>query len=59
VSAKVKLDRSRPDEVIFGYEVEFQGDLTPPQREALFKVAENCPVKATLLKRISFKYGVD
>jgi putative redox protein len=56
---KVKLDRSRADEVIFGFEVELQGNLTQPQREALLKVAGDCPVKATLLKRISFKYGVD
>jgi len=56
---KVKLDRSRPDEATFGYEVELQGNLTEPQREALLRVAGDCPVKETLLKRISFKYGVD
>ena len=58
-STKVKLDRSRPGEAVFSYEVELQGNLTQPQREALLKVAGDCPVKATLLKRISFKYGVD
>jgi len=58
-STKVKLDRSRPDEAVFGYEVELQGDLTPPQRQALLKVAGDCPVKATLLKKISFKYGTE
>ena len=58
-ATKVKLDRSRPDEVIFGYEVELQGNLTEPQQEALLKVAGDCPVKQTLLKRISFKYGVE
>ena len=56
---KVKLDRSRPEEAVFGYEVELQGNLTEPQRQALLKVAGDCPVKATLLKSISFKYGVD
>jgi putative redox protein len=58
-STKVKLDRNRPDEVVFGYEVELQGNLTEPQRQALLKVAGDCPVKETLLKRISFKYGVE
>ena len=58
-STKVKLDRSRPEEVVFGYEVELQGNLTQPQQEALLKVAGDCPVKQTLLKRISFKYGVE
>ena len=58
-STKVALDRSRPGEAVFSYEVELQGDLTEPQRQALLQVAGDCPVKATLLKRISFKYGVD
>jgi putative redox protein len=58
-STKVKLDRSRPGEAVFSYEVELQGDLTEPQRQALLRAAGNCAVKETLLKRISFKYGVD
>ena len=58
-STKVKLDRSRPEEVIFGYEVELQGNLTESQRAALLQVAGDCPVKETLLRRISFKYGVE
>ncbi|MBI4644705.1 MAG: OsmC family protein [Deltaproteobacteria bacterium] len=56
---KVKLDRSRAEEVTFAYEVELQGNLTEPQHQALLRVAGDCPVKKTLLKRISFKYGVD
>jgi putative redox protein len=58
-STKVKLDRSRPEEAVFGYEVELQGNLTESQRQALLKVAGDCPVKATLLKKIGFKYGVE
>jgi putative redox protein len=58
-STRVKLDRSRADEATFQYEVELQGNLTASQREALLKVAGDCPVKATLLKKISFNYGVD
>ena len=58
-STKVQLDRSRPGETVFGYEVDLQGNLTEPQRQALLKVAGDCPVKATLLQEISFKYGVE
>jgi len=58
-ATKVKLDRSRPEEVIFAYEVELQGNLTAEERHALLRVAGDCPVKQTLLKTVSFKYGVD
>jgi putative redox protein len=58
-STKVTLDRSHPGETIFNYVVELAGNLTEPQRTALLQVAGDCPVKQTLLKKISFKYGVD
>ncbi len=58
-AVKVKLDRSRPEEVVFKYEVELQGNLTENERQALLRVAGDCPVKQTLLKTVSFKYGVD
>ncbi len=56
---KVKLDRSRPEEAIFAYEVELQGNLTTEQQEALLQAAGDCAVKQTLLRRISFKKVVD
>jgi putative redox protein len=56
---KVKLDRSRPGEAVFGYEVELQGNLTAEQRGALLRAAGDCAVKQTLQKRISFKNGLD
>ncbi|MHB8070238.1 MAG: OsmC family protein [Desulfobaccales bacterium] len=56
---KVQLDRSRPEEAIFAYEVELQGDMTAEQREALLQAAGDCAVSQTLLRRISFKQGVD
>jgi putative redox protein len=59
VATKVKLDRGRPEEAIFTYEVELRGNLTEEQREALLQVAGDCPVKQTLLRTVSFKYGVD
>jgi putative redox protein len=56
---KVQLDRSRAGEAIFGYEVELKGDLTADQRQALLTAAGDCAVKETLLRKLSFKYGVD
>jgi putative redox protein len=56
---KVKLDRSRTGEAIFTYEVELPGNLTAEQRDALLRVAGDCPVKQTLLRTLSFKYGLD
>ena len=56
---KVTLDRSRPGEAIFTYEVELEGGLRPEQREALLQAAGDCAVSQTLLRRISFKQGVD
>ncbi|MEW6659857.1 MAG: OsmC family protein [Thermodesulfobacteriota bacterium] len=56
---KVKLDRSRDGEAIFQYEVELQGDLTAEQRDALLRAAGDCAVKQTLLRTLSFKYGVE
>jgi putative redox protein len=58
-TTRVQLDRSRPDEVIFQFEVELQGNLTEPERQALLQAAGDCPVQQTLLKKISFRYGAD
>jgi putative redox protein len=49
--AAVRLDRSRPDEVVFEYTLDIDGDLTDDQRAALRAAAANCPVSQTLAKR--------
>jgi len=56
---RVKLDRSRAGEAIFQYEVELLGDLTADQRNALLQAAGDCAVQQTLLRTLSFKYGLE
>jgi putative redox protein len=55
VTTRVTLDRHLPDEVVFQYEVEFEGDLTAEQKRALVAAARACPVRKTLSKRIRFE----
>lgn len=55
VTTKVSLDRTLPDETIFRYEVELDGDLTAEQREKLAYAARACPVRKTLSKKIGFE----
>lgn len=55
VTTKVSLDRSQPEEAVFTWSVEFEGDLTDEQREGLRRAAAACPVKKTLLRRIRFE----
>jgi putative redox protein len=58
VTTRVKLDRSVPDEVVFRYEVDLEGDLTPEQKLALQRAANACPVRRTLSKKIRFESGI-
>lgn len=55
-TTNVRLDRS-PDEVVFRYEVELDGELTAEERERLLRAAGACPVRRTLSKRIRFECG--
>ena len=57
VTAKVSVDRTDPDEVVFRYEVGLDGELTPEQRDSLLHAAAACPVRRTLSKRIRFEGG--
>ena len=57
VTAKVPLDRSHPDEIVFRYEVDVDGDLTPEQKDKLLHAASACPVRKTLSKKIRFEGG--
>ncbi len=58
VTAKVNLDRSQPDEVVFRYELELDGELTPEQKDKLLHAANVCPVRRTLAKKIRFESGL-
>lgn len=55
VTTRVTLDRHLEEEVVFRYEVELDGDLTPDQKRALLAAARACPVRKTLSKRIRFQ----
>jgi putative redox protein len=57
VTAKVRLDRSQADEIVFRYEVDVDGDLTPEQKDRLLHAAGACPVRKTLSKKIRFEGG--
>jgi putative redox protein len=59
VTASVSLDRARPDEVVFRYEVGLNGELTAEQQESLLHAASACPIRRTLSKRIRFECGSD
>jgi putative redox protein len=55
VTTNVRLDRTRPGEVVFQYEVGLDGDLTVEQQDRLLHAASACPVRRTLSKRITFE----
>ena len=57
VTTNVSLDRIHPDEVVFRYEVELDGELTEEQRNRLLQAAGACPIRKTLSKRIRFERG--
>ena len=54
VSTKVSLDRSSPSEAVFNYSIELSGQLDDEQRRKLLEIAETCPVRRTLSKKLSF-----
>jgi putative redox protein len=55
VSTKVSLDKSSPSEAVFNYSIELSGQLDDEQRKKLFEIAETCPVRLTLSKKVSFR----
>lgn len=57
VTAKVTLDRSQPDEIVFRYEIEVDGELSGEQKDRLLHAARACPVRQTLSKKIRFEGG--
>ena len=57
VTTNVSLDRTDPDEVVFRYEIELDGELTAEQQNRLSQAASACPVRKTLSRRIEFERG--
>ena len=56
-TVRVSLDRSHAEEVVFRYEVDVDGELSPAQKERLSHAARACPVGRTLAKPIRFEGG--
>jgi putative redox protein len=55
IAVAVSLKRDHPQEAIFEYTVKLEGDLSEDQRATLMHAADNCPVRRTLLKKLSFQ----
>ena len=55
VSTTVSLDRNSPLEAVFNYSIELSGQLDDEQRKKLLEIAETCPVRRTLSKKLTFR----
>ena len=55
IAVAVSLKRDHSQEAIFEYTVKLEGDLSEDQRAMLMQAADNCPVRRTLLKKLSFQ----
>jgi len=55
----VSLNRDAPDGPTFVYRAELHGSLSDAQRQQLLASLENCPVRATLSKRLQFAAWTD
>jgi len=55
ISVTVTLKRDDPQQAIFQYSINLEGPLSPEHRATLLQVADNCPVRKTLLKTLSFQ----
>jgi putative redox protein len=55
VETTVALDRSDPEAVVFEYTIELTGNLTDDQHAKLLQIAETCPVRRTLSRKVLFK----
>jgi len=55
ISVSVSLKRDDPNERIFEYNVKVDGTLAEEERTLLLQIADDCPVRQTLTKRILFR----
>lgn len=54
-TTRVEIERDRADETAFACQIELHGDLNEEQRSLLLAAAEECPVRQTLSKKLSFR----
>ena len=57
IGVTVSLKRDHAQEAVFEYTVTLEGALSADQRAALMQAADDCPVRRTLSKKISFQKG--
>jgi len=55
ISVSVSLKRDDPNERVFEYSVKVDGTLTDEDRAVLLQIADDCPVRQTLTKKILFR----
>jgi putative redox protein len=55
ISVSVSLKRDHPEEAVFDYTVNLDTALSEDQQAKLMQIADDCPVRRTLLKRLSFQ----
>lgn len=55
VSTQVQLERPDTERVIFSFALELEGSLSSEQRLELERVADTCPVRQTLSKKLEFR----
>ena len=55
VAVSVQLHRDHPQEATFDYTVELDSSLSDAHRATLLAASDNCPVRRTLMKMLSFR----
>jgi len=55
IAVTVSLKRDHSQEAVFEYTVKLEGALPEDQRATLMQAADDCPVRRTLLKKLSFQ----
>jgi putative redox protein len=54
VNTTVWVKRDRLEETMFEYRIELQGAITDEQRSKLLRIAETCPVRQSLSRKLTF-----
>lgn len=55
VTTRASIDHSRPDDVVFRYGVDLDGELTSEQQDKLLLAAHACPIRRIMSKAIRFE----
>jgi putative redox protein len=55
INVTVALDRNKPEDAIFDYKIDLEGNFSEIEKIKMLRAAETCPVKKTLSRNISFR----